>query len=457
MTKHPVDDKININKKWCDVNKNIKKSYSENCKSFERRKENNYAQELENKCFEFERSQNKKNKHAKRKAENKYSQSLKKRTILAYKEYIKNPSTKASFVKLLRKFWTPSFVENIISLYKESLDDPQKKPFNIPFQNKFDFASDLENKDYFDNLLTIMWLSDQENINLLRDICKEKLNRQFPEGCKNYGLPDDYLFSDLPNPNNIDEEQFVFVHSDRYLRDIVSAPKIPITDWITTYFNAYHTVQIKRVAFWVGNECMLGELRRNINYSNNDIAKNSGSGIKFCVYSKGLEKGKFTVTRWDYEPVGVHFNKFNSRGDFDVNGYYCKKTRHSHVHYYDLKQRLIFTQNQSSDISPTPINCNEDKFERKYKSFEDMIDDFEWQLCCLDEKAPKLYDDDYLKDYALQHCPIEIINGKYVYIENNNRENNRTSQQNFENSEREKICEHYQMKKCEEKGMQLGE
>lgn len=415
MTSHHTSDRILKRKKWCDVKYYNRNSYkrlghnkSNNIKNASRFNAGNYEKNED--CY-------KEHNDFLNEIDNELSLlSLRKEILSAYLLSLEHPSNKPAFLNLLKKFWTPSFVHEVVSCYKNSLRFPSSKPFTLNFFKRNDFCKNLESNDCFYQFLKTMWLCDEKNQKKLFVMCEEELERCFPEALEHYGIPDDFRYSDITQKSSSKNlENFVFTHGDDYLTKIITAPKIPLTDWITTHRKSRHIVQVKKVAFRVGKECMIGEFTKHINNSNNYVAQNSGSGIKFCVYARGLEKGNFVVTRWDYEPLSIHFNKFNERGDFDINGHYCEKTRHSHIHYYDLKQRLFLTQNQSADVSPTPINSNTAKDERTYKSFEDMVADFEWQNYCVDEKAPSFLQDIYLKEYIENMCPIKIENDKLIY------------------------------------------
>ncbi|NCB48039.1 MAG: hypothetical protein EOM55_00185 [Clostridia bacterium] len=334
----------------------------------------------------------------------------------AYLEYLKNPAKDTDVFKVLKKFWTPRYIEKMLFFYDHALDNPSFALFSLSPYTKDEFFEDPGKDQYFNNFLRAVWLNNEKNQKLMLDICNKKLKRTFPEVLEHYGIPDDYLFREIPNDKFTKKpECFVFTHSDEFLEDMISAPKIPLTEWETVRRDSFHTIQVKKVAFQVGEECMIGEFTRTYNYCGDDVVQNAGSSIKFCVYARGLERGKFVVSRWDYEPLGIHFNKLNNYGNIDLNGYLCEKTQHSHIHLYNLKQRLLLTQNQSADICPTPINCNSESIEKTYETFENMLKDFEWQHYFIDEKAPKISHNFYLKEYILDNCPLAIVNGKYIF------------------------------------------
>lgn len=359
--------------------------------------------------------QNKQNGNAPKKIKFPVSQ---KQIMLAYLDYLKNPTRDTEVFKVLSKFWTPSYNEYISSYYSHGLDNPSFSLFSLSAFTKDEFYENPGKDKYFNKFLIAAWLNDEKNQRKMLEICEKKLKRCVPEALEHYGVPDDYLFHEIPKDEfSKNLERFVFIHNDEFLDEIISAPKLPLTNWETINRNGYHTIQVKKVAFRVGEEHMIGEFTKIFNFNNDNIIQNAGSGIKFCVYARGLEKGKFVVSRWDYEPLGVHFNKLNNFGNIDLNGYYCEKTQHSHAHIYNLKQRLLLTQNQSADVSPTAINCNAERNERVYGSFENMIDDFEWQHYSMNEKAPKFSHNFYLKDYIRDNCPIGVRNGKYIYEE----------------------------------------
>lgn len=418
LTARHSGDRLKERKKWCDLrkiqhNKNTKSKTS----NTKRKKELWYERTHNNANEVFDQARNIFEDKNTKKTQPFIS---KEEIMLAYLDHLKNPELDTEVFKQLKKFWTQTYNEKMVAFYNNALDNPAFSVVSMGLFNKDEFYINPGRDDFFDSFLRASWLNDKKNQKILYEICKKKLKKAFPEALENYGMPDDFLFRDIPQDKfSKNLERFVFIHSDEFLDEIISAPKLPLTNWKTIKTDIYHTIQVKKVAFRVGDECMLGEFTRNINYSNDDIIKNSGSGIKFCVYVKGLEKGKFVVSRWDYEPQGIHFNKLNNYGNIDLNGYYCEKTQHSHSHFYNLKQRLLLTQNQSADIMPTPINCNSEKVERTYGSFENMVADFEWQHYCLDEKAPVFSHNFYLKDYVLDMCPIAVKNKKNIYNDEN--------------------------------------
>lgn len=349
----------------------------------------------------------------------------KEQIMLEYLDYLKNPTKDTDIFKVLSKFWTPSYNEHMLSYYNHALDNPSFSLFSLSAFTKDEFYENPGKEKFFNKFLIAAWLNDKKNQQKMLEICEKKLKRCLPEALEHYGVPDDYLFHEIPKDKfSKNLERYVFIHSDDFLDEMISAPKLPLTDWETIDRTAFQTIQVKKVAFRVGDEHMLGEFTRTFNYCNNEIIQNAGSGIKFCVYARGLEKGKFVVSRWDYEPLGVHYNKLNNYGNIDLNGYYCEKTQHSHAHIYTLKQRLLLGQNQSADVCPTPINCNSQKDEQVYGSFENMVKEFEWQHYSMEGKAPKFSHNFYLKNYISDMCPIEIRNGKYIYEDDLN-ENSR--------------------------------
>ncbi len=314
------------------------------------------------------------------------------------------------------KFWTETFVEEMKRCYRRTLLSQSGKPVALSFFNTNEPNSRQDRRDLIDQLVKAKWLSDGRNRKVLQDLCIEVLAQFFPEAIRNYGVSDDYFFNDIPRERfSRKPETFVFAHTDSFLKKMIEAPKIPLTDWLTIESRLDYCIQVRKVALRVGKECMVGEFTKYTNYIGGDTLANEGSGLKFCVYARGVERGKFLVSRWDYEPFGIHFNKFGDKGNFDINGFYCQKTRHSHMHNYNLKQRLFFTQNQSSDVCPTPINQNEERKERVYNNFEDMVDNFEDYYNYLGGRTPRVSRYENVKEYIEENCPIAVIGNRFIY------------------------------------------
>jgi hypothetical protein len=312
--------------------------------------------------------------------------------------------------------WTPSFVEDILRDYRYSICKKIEKPVKLSFFYKNEPQTRSDYKKFCNQMTRALWLSDPNNEDILKTLCKRELQRSFPKSLKTYSIDDDYLFSDVPQDEfSKAPETFVFVHSDDYLQRIISAPKIPLTGWKTVLDRKCSFIQTKMVAFKVGRSCMIGEISKYTNKSCNYIKKNSNSSLRFCAYACGEPQGKFMVERWDYEPVYIHFNKFDDKGRLDIDGYYCQKTRHSHSHYSSLRQRLFFTQNLSADVVPTAINRGTNPEEICYETFEDMSEDFERYANCIDAPIPDYEDNFYLKDYIEKNCPIAIRNGILLF------------------------------------------
>ncbi len=263
--------------------------------------------------------------------------------------------------------------------YARAIASHSKRPFSLKYFGKEFSESKLTQYEY--EIKKARWLSNPKSLPRLIDICNEHLRNVFgPDGPDNYQLPSGYRLKDVPTDKPSREpEEYVFTHSDKRWEGFMKARKIPITEWETQENTRMSKIKTRKFIMNVDNQILLGEVTIETTKAYDNIEKGAKSGIKFSIYYRGKEDGKFIVDRWDYEPLSEHLNKFDKGGYFQTDGVKVPKTAHSHEHRYTLHSRLVLTQNQSPDICPTPINLNRDPREPeiKYGSFGAMVTDFE--------------------------------------------------------------------------------
>lgn len=260
--------------------------------------------------------------------------------------------------------------------YVRAIASKARRPFSLKYFNKGYSEEDLEEYEY--EIEKAKFLADPKNEDLLIKINELYLDSVFGIGeCYYYGIPNCYKVSDLPaDKPSREDENFIFIHSDEFLTAMLDAPKYFIEPWVTQINDHFHKVETRKFIFRIGNETLLGELSKDTQRAYNSVAVNAKSSIKFSVYFKGLEEGKFIADRWDYLPLSTHHNKFDENGNFCTYGILVPKTKFSHKHKYNLHNRLVLSQNQSPDIEPTIINKNNSNEENIYNSFDDFCETF---------------------------------------------------------------------------------
>ena len=260
--------------------------------------------------------------------------------------------------------------------YVRAIASKARRPFSLKYFNKGYNEEELEEYEY--EIEKAKFLADPKNEDLLVKINELYLDSIFGIGeCYYYGLPNCYKVSDLPaDKPSREDENFIFVHSDKFLTAMLDAPKYFIEPWVTQINDHFHKVETRKFIFRIGNETLLGELSKDTQRAYNSVAVNAKSSIKFSVYFKGLEEGKFIADRWDYLPLSTHHNKFDENGNFCTYGILVPKTKFSHKHKYNLHNRLVLSQNQSPDIEPTIINKNNSNEENIYNDFNDFCETF---------------------------------------------------------------------------------
>ena len=263
--------------------------------------------------------------------------------------------------------------------YARSITSHSKRPFSLKYFGKEFNESKLTQYEY--EIKKARWLSNPKTLPRLIDICNEHLRNVFgPDGPDNYQIPSGYRLKDVPKDKPSREpEEYVFTHSDKRWEGFMKARKVPIGEWETQENTRMSKIKTRKYLLNVDGQILLGEVTVETTKAYDNIEKGAKSGIKFSIYYRGKEDGKFIVDRWDYEPLSEHLNKFDKAGYFQTDGVKVPKTSHSHEHRYTLHNRLVLTQNQSPDICPTPINSysNSRDSEIRYGSFGSMVTDFE--------------------------------------------------------------------------------
>ena len=274
--------------------------------------------------------------------------------------------------------------------YVRAIASKARRPFSLKYFNKGYNLSDLMEYDY--EIKKAEFISNPKNQETLILINKLYLESIFGLGeALRYGIPNSYKVSDIPDdlPSR-EAERFVFIHGDNYHTALLDAPKYFIEDWNVRVNDRCHKIETRKCLLKIDDEILLGEVTKETQHMYDSISKNAKSGIKFCIYYKGKEEGKFVVDRWDYLPLSEHHNKFYKDGTFCFYGITVPNTKLSHRHLNNLHNRLVLTQNQSPDIEPTIINQgNEYGVEHSYKDFNDFCDVFEKFLNFQTGKIPE--------------------------------------------------------------------
>ncbi len=300
---------------------------------------------------------------------------------------------------------------NILQDYARDIGKRDTRSYSLKFFNKGYTETQLQS--YEKEIKKAKYLNDPANRPKLLAICSEYLRRKVsPNAPEVYGLPNGYKLPDIPNdPPSRDFEHFVFPHSDEKLYAFIKAKKIPVGEWETQVEDRLKKIKTKKFILQVDGEVLLGEVTIETCKESDAIERSARSGIKFCIYHQGTTEGKFIVERWDYEPLSVHRNKIGPDGQFDVNGYEPVYTAHSHIHRYNVANRVPPGQNQSPDIMPTPINQNRapGQEELKYADFGAMVDEFEkeFNLSLAQIPAHEL-SRQALKKLGKRYCPNYI-------------------------------------------------
>lgn len=300
------------------------------------------------------------------------------------------------------------FERQVMRDYESALTSRERRPFSLKYFGKNYSERDLAEYQY--EIDKLNWLIDPHNRPILIDKAEEILRRTFgPDADTRYGISNKYRLADVPQDEpSRNAERHVFPYSDDYLVGLRKSPKIPIGPWEIRHSDRMNTIQTRKYLCMVNGEVLLGEMTVDTCHMYDSIVKDGKSGIKFCIYYRGLEEGKFIVERWDYEPLSQHPNKFDAQNQFCINGVICEKTQHSHRHIYNRFNRLVLTQNQSPDIRPTPINYKSKEYtteEARYASFADMIVDFEKEFHVESTQVPVHEVQSHrLKDLGKDYC-----------------------------------------------------
>lgn len=314
--------------------------------------------------------------------------------------------------------YSQGFINKALDVYQRGITDYSKKILN------FSFFANCQDKDVLKRnkwkIRVQEFFCDKDNEEKLFEIAERFLVERFGEDAlSRYGIPKNLKVSNVPvNDLYRDFEDYVFLHSDKYLDALIKAPKIPIEKWTLVDANREFKLYSKKVIMNVDDEIILGEFIEKINRRNSYTKPDVGNSLSFCVYYRGRVDGKFLVERWDYEPHKQHLNKLNKNGDFVPNGVVKYNTKHSHVHRNSYRQRLVFGQNISCDICPTPKNADPTKKEKRYRTFDDFQEEFFDEYNLLNSKI-KYYDLDTksLVRNGKKYCPVfDSEKGKVVHI-----------------------------------------
>lgn len=262
------------------------------------------------------------------------------------------------------------------------------------------------NDESHEKIKTMLFLTKKETLSTLYSINKKYLQGKFSGDVeRDYGVREEFL-EDLPNemPSR-KPENYVFLHSDEMLFAFINAPKVPLENWQKRIQGENSTIYTRKLIMNIDGSIILCEETKERTNQVSDKVSGANSGVKLCGYFRGLEEGKFMIERWDFEPGNLHRNKLDENGVVSGTGVKVEKTKYSHAHIYNLRQRLIFTQNCSADIEPTPINKNNNKEEYRYFSFEDMVRDFEESINIYE----KMFSKEDLEDYKIKELGFKYL------------------------------------------------
>ncbi len=295
-----------------------------------------------------------------------------------YQEYIGMPITK----KIERQYLA-DYIRAVLTDYR--------RPIAYDYMHAH-IDEDYSIKNYSYEINKARYLADPANQPKLVQIATNIAEKYFgTDVCHNYGVPHSYKLKDLPKDKpSKRSETFLFPYDDEYRDAMLNAVKVPLGDWELRSSTSESTIKTRKYIFNVGGDILIGELTVEKAKNHDNIKVGAGSDIKFCVYYKGREDGKFILDRWDFEPTGAHYNKKNPDGSISLDGYLCPHTKYGHRHLGTLANRLFATHCQSVDICPTPINQGKGLYEEeaRYETVEDMLADFEKTLCLLDTPIP---------------------------------------------------------------------
>ena len=292
--------------------------------------------------------------------------------------------------------------------YARSLTHRAKRPFSLKYFGKAFDESKLSQYEF--EIKKARWLSNPKNTPKLIALCDQHLHNVFgPDATTNYSVPSGYRKKDLPTDEPSREaEEYVFTYSDEMRDAFIKAKKFPITEWAVRSNTHTAKIETRQFLFNVDGQVLVGELTVETSKAYDAVQRGAKSGIKFSMYYRGREEAKFTLERWDYEPLSQHLNKFDKEGYFQTDGVKAPNTTHSHVHKGLLHDRVTLTQNQSYDIYPTPINSTLSKGtpEHRYETFDAMVTDFMKEMNMSVVPIPNnLLDRHNLKKVGRMVCP----------------------------------------------------
>ncbi len=238
---------------------------------------------------------------------------------------------------------------------------------------------------------------------LAQDVICERFGK---DALTDYGISGDLFIGSLPSARNVlAKENYLFMHNNVFLDAMIKAPKLPIESWQeseATYSGTKFYSQ--RCIMNVDGQIILCQ---NSVFPKEVCDKTQGE-IRFDVFFRGNKRGDIRIEKWDFEPNYQEVNRYidSEMVYFIQEGIVPENTRYSHVHKRTVRQRMVNGSGFFGDIAPTPINKNPTLLERRYKTFNDMLNNY------LDEHNVSnhildqgMVDKLPLKELGLLYCP----------------------------------------------------
>ncbi len=238
---------------------------------------------------------------------------------------------------------------------------------------------------------------------LAQDVICERFG---DDALTDYGISGDLFIGSIPSARNVlSKENYLFMHNNVFLDAMIKAPKIPIEPW-QEIEGAF-----KGTMFYT-QRCIMNVDGQIILCQNSifpkEICDKSQGEIRFDVFFRGNKRGDIRIEKWDFEPNYQEVNRYidSEMVYFIQEGIVPENTRYSHVHKRTVRQRLVNGSGFFGDIVPTPINKDPTLLERRYKTFNDMLNSY------LDEHNVSnhildqgMVDKLPLKELGLLYCP----------------------------------------------------
>lgn len=238
---------------------------------------------------------------------------------------------------------------------------------------------------------------------LAQDVICERFGE---DALTDYGVSDDLYIGSIPSARNVlAKENYLFMHNNVLLDAMIKAPKLPIEPW-----------QENKGAFentkFYSQRCIMNVDGQIILCQNSvfpkEVCDKSQGEIRFDVFFRGNKKCDIRIEKWDFEPNYQEVNRYidSETVYFIQEGIVPENTRYSHVHKRTVRQRIVNGSGFFGDITQTPINKDPTKLERRYKTFNDMLNSY------LDEHnvSNQIFDQGMinklpLKQLGLLYCP----------------------------------------------------